>query len=88
VRLVPTQIRRLHGISERVPGSHRYRLTGFGPRTGWFFTWTYARILRPGIASTLGHLPVPDAALRRCINKLEQESQRLGTKGKSRRIKT
>jgi hypothetical protein len=33
----------------------------------------YARILRPGIASTLNQLPTPNAALRRCFDKLEQE---------------
>ena len=64
---------RLHGIIERVVGSHRYRLTGFGLRTGWFFTRTYSRILRPGIASTLGQLPTPNTALRRCFDKLELE---------------
>jgi hypothetical protein len=50
-----------------------YRLTVFGLRTGWFFTRTYARILRPGIASALDQLPTPNAALRRCFDKLEEE---------------
>jgi hypothetical protein len=36
-------------------------------------TRTYARILRPGIASALGQLPIPNAALRRCFDKLELE---------------
>ncbi len=64
---------RLHGIIERVPATHRYRLTAFDIRTGWFFTRTYARILRPGIASAFGHLPTPNAALRRYFDKLELE---------------
>ena len=64
---------RLHGIIERVPRSHRYRLTGFGQRTSWFFSRTYARILRPGMASALGQLPTPNTALRRCFDKLELE---------------
>jgi len=73
---------RLHGIIERVPGSHRYRLTSFGLRTGWFFTRTYARIIRPGIASALGQLPTPNAALRRCFDKLELEIKDWADKAK------
>lgn len=64
---------RLHGIIERVPNSHRYRLTTFGLRTGWFFTRAYTRILRPGLASTLPHLTTPNATLRRCFDKLDLE---------------
>lgn len=64
---------RLHGIIERVPNSHRYRLTAFGLRTSWFFTRTYTRILRPGLATTLPHLATPNAALRRCFDKLDLE---------------
>jgi hypothetical protein len=37
---------RLHGIIERIPQSHRYRITDFGLRTALLFTRTYARILR------------------------------------------
>jgi hypothetical protein len=73
---------RLHGIIERLPGSHRYQLTGFGLRTGWFFTRTYARIIRPGIASALGQLPTPNAALRRCFDKLELEIKDWADKAK------
>ena len=39
--------RRLHGTIERIPQSHRYRITDFGLRTSLFFTRTYASILRP-----------------------------------------
>src|SRR6516225_5978426 len=41
---------RLHGIIERIPQSHRYRVTDTGLRIALFFTRTYARILRPGLA--------------------------------------
>ena len=64
---------RLHGMIERIAGSHRYRLTSFGLRTGWFFTRTYARILRPGLAGTLPQPTTPNAALRRCFDKLDTE---------------
>jgi hypothetical protein len=41
---------RLHGIVQRQPHSHRYRLTPFGLRTALFWTRSYARLLRPGMA--------------------------------------
>jgi hypothetical protein len=47
---------RLHGLIERLPKTHRYRLTDEGLRTALFFTRVYARILRPGMAP-----PVPAA---------------------------
>jgi len=47
---------RLHGLIERLPKTHRYRLTDEGLRTALFYTRVYARILRPGMAP-----PVPVA---------------------------
>jgi hypothetical protein len=64
---------RLHGIIERIPQSHRYRLTDFGLRTALFCTRTYARILRPGFAQALPEIPCANTSLRRCFNKLQQE---------------
>ncbi len=64
---------RLHGLIERIPKTHRYRLTGFGFRVAAFCTRTYARILCPGIGLVLpatSSLPCP---LRRSFDKLEQE---------------
>ena len=39
---------RLHGLIERLPKTHRYRLTEQGLRTALFYTRVYSRILRPG----------------------------------------
>jgi len=64
---------RLHGMIERIPGSHRYRLTILGLRSGWFFTRTYARILRPGLGAILPELSTPNTPLRRCFDKLDQQ---------------
>ena len=64
---------RLHGMIERIPQSHRYRLTDMGLRTGWFFTRTYSRILRPGLGRILPELSVPNGPLRRCFDKLDHE---------------
>jgi len=41
---------RLHGLIERIPRSHRYRLTRQGIGTALFFTRSYARVLRSGAA--------------------------------------
>jgi hypothetical protein len=41
---------RLHGLVERIPKSHRYRVTEFGLRVALFFSRAYARIFRPGLA--------------------------------------
>jgi len=47
---------RLHGIIQRLPQTHRYQVTDFGWRVAFFFTRTYSRLLRPGLAHVL-----PDA---------------------------
>ena len=64
---------RLHGMIERIPQSHRYRLTDIGLRSGWFFTRAYSRILRPGLGRILPELSVPNGPLRRCFDKLDHE---------------
>src|SRR6201996_2627073 len=64
---------RLHGMIERIPKSHRYRLTPFGLRTAWFFTRTYSRILRPGLGNILPQLSSANTPLQRCFDKLDQE---------------
>jgi hypothetical protein len=64
---------RLHGIIERIPQSHRYRVTDSGLRTALFFTRIYTRILRPGLAQALPEIPCANSSLRTCFNKLQQE---------------
>jgi hypothetical protein len=39
---------RLHGLIERVRGTHRYRVTNGGWRTALFCSRVYNRVLRPG----------------------------------------
>ena len=41
---------RLHGLIERIPHTHRYQVTEFGWRVAYFFTRTYTRVIRPGLA--------------------------------------
>jgi hypothetical protein len=62
---------RLHGLIERLPGTHRYRVTHDGLRTALFFTRVYARILRPGLAHLSSTAPPGAAPLRSAFDKLE-----------------
>ena len=48
---------RLHGLIERIPKTHRYRITAKGLRTAIFYTRLYNRSLRTGLA-----IISPDAA--------------------------
>ena len=61
---------RLHGIIERVPHTHRYQVTPFGFKVAMFFTRTYARLLRQGLALAFdpGAVPTP---LRRQFDRLD-----------------
>ena len=73
---------RLHGMIERVPRTHRYRVTSLGLRTALFFTRTYTRILRSGLAFAIpGHRAV-DTPLKRCFDKIEKEIQAWTDKAK------
>jgi len=56
---------RLHGMIERIPKTHRYRLTGFGLRTAMFCTRAWTRIFRRGLGMTLpAASPVSNPILR------------------------
>jgi len=48
---------RLHGLIERLPKTHRYRLTDEGLRTALFYTRVYSRILRPAMAPVMPAAP-------------------------------
>jgi hypothetical protein len=57
---------RLHGLIERVPDTHRYQVTEFGWRVALFFTRTYARVIRPGLARIVPDaMPLDDTLARR-----------------------
>ncbi len=56
---------RLHGMIERIPKTHRYRLTNFGLRTAMFSTRAWARIFRRGLGMVWPMTsPVPNPILR------------------------
>jgi hypothetical protein len=62
---------RLHGLIERVPRSHRYAVTLFGFRMALFYTRTYARILRPGLADLFAPNSPDLTPLRRSFDNLD-----------------
>jgi hypothetical protein len=62
---------RLHGLIERVPKSHRYRVTNHGWRTILFCTRCHNRLLRPGLAQVLPPEAALDRNLRRRFDQLD-----------------
>ena len=63
---------RLHGLIERLPKQHRYRVTDTGLRVALFVTRLWARSLRPGLATVMPDIPPNDSALRRAFERLER----------------
>jgi hypothetical protein len=64
---------RLHGVIQRLPHTHRYEVTPSGLRYALFFTRTYDRLLRPGLASVLPAEATAPSMLRECFRNLETE---------------
>jgi len=63
---------RLHGLIERIPKSHRYRLTHQGIQVAMFFTRSYARVLRSGAAQIIPKDWKDATDLRRAIDRALQ----------------
>jgi hypothetical protein len=62
---------RLHGLIQRLPETHRYQVTDFGWRVAFFFTRTYTRLLRPGLAQVVPETLPPDSLLHRRFDQLQ-----------------
>jgi hypothetical protein len=67
---------RLPGLIERVPGTHRYRVTRQGARATLFCTRTYNRILRPGLAQIIPEAALDDSELRRAFDQFDHKINR------------
>lgn len=63
---------RLHGMIERRPKQHRYRVTDTGLRVALFVSRLWARTLRPGLATVMPDTAPNDSTLRRAFERLEQ----------------
>jgi hypothetical protein len=71
---------RLHGLIERQPGTHRYRVTEHGLHMALFFTRSYARMVGPALAQ-LAQLPLPsDTKLQRAFAQVERAMDDLNQK--------
>src|ERR1700736_504509 len=73
---------RLHGLTERIPKTHRYRITPKGLRTAIFYTGLYNRSLRTGLAvisprATNPELPIAKSirAAEAAVNKWYQQEK-------------
>jgi hypothetical protein len=62
---------RLHGMIERIPKTHRYRVTPFGLRAALFFTRVHARLYRPAVAELMSNGPPDNLGLTSQFAKLE-----------------
>ncbi len=62
---------RLHGLIERIPATQRYRVTDYGFRVALFWTRSYARLLRPGLAVVLTSQPTAHNPLRHAFRRVE-----------------
>ncbi len=62
---------RLPGLIEGIAGTHRYQVTDVGLRTALFFTRTYARVFRPGLADVLASDVPSDSRLQSRFRQLQ-----------------
>ena len=62
---------RLHGLTERISKTHRYRITPKGLRTAIFYTRLYNRSLRTGLATSRPVQPMPILPMARSIRAAE-----------------
>ena len=64
---------RLHGLIERLEGSHRYRLTPTGLKVALFYSRTYHHVIRPGLS--LLHCPqdIAPSGLARSYQQFESQ---------------
>ena len=62
----------MHSLIERVPKTHRYRVTEQGWRTMLFCTRCHNRLLRPGLAQLLPEEAPAGTPLRRRFDQLDE----------------
>jgi hypothetical protein len=62
---------RLHQIIQRIPHTNRYQVTPFGLQVAIFFSRTYSRLLRAGLAQITDPIPI-NTPLRRHFDRLDQ----------------
>ena len=68
---------RLRGLIERLPRTHRYRVTKQGRRIALCFHRIYARVLRPGLSVALAEDAPHPAPAARLLDRLDEQIDRL-----------
>jgi len=68
---------RLHGLIERIPKTHRYRITAKGLRTAIFYTRLYNRSLRTGMAVISPAAINPDLPMAKSVRAAETALDKL-----------
>ena len=66
---------RLHGLIERIPRTHRYRLTTLGAVAAQFYVRFYARALRPSLS--VSFTPSGNSRSSSSLNQLGRAISRL-----------
>ena len=66
---------RLHGMIQRLPKTHRYQVTERGFRSALFFTRSYSRVFRSGLAFALPGHRAAETPLKRSFEKIDKEVQ-------------
>jgi hypothetical protein len=65
---------RLHGLIQRIPGTHRYKLTTIGLRTALLYSRTFNRVIRPALSQlTAPNLPQQKSKLATAFHNLENQ---------------
>ena len=69
---------RLHGIIEKIPATHRYRVTAAGMRICLFLTKVYARVIRAGVSQLMDGCPkAPNRPIAQAMRQLDQSMDQL-----------
>jgi len=67
---------RLHAMIERIPHSHRYRVTDFGFKAALTVTRIYNRLLQPALAVAQAQAPPTPTYLNKALSKVDEAIER------------
>jgi hypothetical protein len=73
---------RLRGLIERLPGTHRYRVTHLGLRIALFYTRAHARLLRTGLSAVMPEVAAVSSDVTASFAAVEKAMDRLHAEAK------
>ena len=69
---------RLHGMIEKIPGTHRYQVTSEGLRICLFLTKVHIRVIRPGFSQLADGCPkAPNRPIATAMRQLDHSIDQL-----------